>query len=53
MTSRGLGKPEFLEIGQWIFDVLDNCGKDSNSLELIKDIRMKSYEMCCRFPLYI
>jgi glycine hydroxymethyltransferase len=52
-TSRGLGKAEFLQLGELIGDVLDGLAKhpeDNSAAE--NAVRVKIQEICKKFPIY-
>lgn len=45
-TTRGFGRPEFHQIGNWIADVLE--GDESTE----KEIRKRVEDLCLQFPIY-
>ncbi len=48
MTTRGFKEAEFIDLSNWIADVLDNLGDAS-----VEDsVREQVKELCARFPLY-
>lgn len=48
MTTRGLKEAEFIDLSNWIADVLDNLG-DAN---VEAQVREKVVALCQRFPVY-
>jgi len=48
MTTRGLKEAEFIDLANWIADVLDNLGDESVEAE----VREKVVALCQRFPVY-
>lgn len=58
LTTRGMGKPEMLQIAKWIGQILPPTKPASSSSETtvdaqaIKKVRSEVYELCQRFPLY-
>jgi glycine hydroxymethyltransferase len=51
MTSRGLGKNEFVKIADLIYRILSNYGK-SEYESVKKEARVEALNLCERFPLY-
>ncbi len=50
MTTRGLGIAEFQQIGEWISDMIEQCGTP-NEIALQERIRQQVAELCQRFPI--
>jgi glycine hydroxymethyltransferase len=51
MTTRGLGKNEFIKIADLIYKVLSNYGK--SCYESVKDeVKAETLSLCAKFPLY-
>lgn len=53
-TSRGFKEAEFIQIGEWIYEVLDSVAKlgDDGNPEIEKRILGEVKELCDRFPIY-
>lgn len=49
-TTRGLGKSEFVELGDIIATLFDNCEQQDNAV--VKVNRSKVLALCERFPIY-
>ena len=47
-TTRGFGSEEFIKIGGWIADIIDDIEKD----EIIASVRKQVTELCIQFPVY-
>jgi glycine hydroxymethyltransferase len=47
-TRRGFGEQEFINLTQWICDILDQ----SDNPKVIQDTKEKVLELCSRFPVY-
>ena len=47
-TTRGFGKEEFVQIGHWIADIIDDIEND----DLISKIRKQVNQLCHKFPVY-
>ena len=47
-TTRGFGKEQFTQIGNWIADILDDIEND----EVINTVRKQVTELCHQFPVY-
>jgi glycine hydroxymethyltransferase len=52
-TTRGFGKAEFKQIGEWICEVLDaQAANPGNTAAVEQSIRGKVQDLCRRFPIY-
>ncbi len=52
-TTRGFGKAEFEQIGNWIADLLTAAGKGEAELEaLTPKVKAEVEALCARFPIY-
>ncbi|MBF0627725.1 MAG: serine hydroxymethyltransferase [Magnetococcales bacterium] len=52
-TSRGFGEAEFVQIGQWIVQVVDALSsRPEGNAEVEEQIRSQVAELCQRFPVY-
>jgi glycine hydroxymethyltransferase len=51
MTSRGLGKNEFVKIADLIYKVLSNYGKP-NYESIKSEVKAETLSLCAQFPLY-
>ena len=49
LTTRGMKEKEMETIGQWIFDIIDNCENE----KLISEIGAKVKELASGFPLFM
>ena len=47
-TTRGFGVDEFIQIANWIADIIDDIDND----EIIANIKAKVIELCHNFPVY-
>jgi len=47
-TTRGFGKNEFIQIGNWIADIIDNIDNDDVIVNVTKQVN----ELCEKFPVY-
>ena len=50
-TTRGFGTAEFMQIGDWIADVLDAVA-DGTTDTVIANVREHTRALCARFPIY-
>ncbi len=52
-TTRGFGKAEFKQIGEWICEVMDaQAANPGNTAEVEASIRGQVKDLCRRFPIY-
>ncbi|HEY2660426.1 MAG TPA: serine hydroxymethyltransferase [Caulobacteraceae bacterium] len=52
-TSRGFGKAEFTQIGQWIGEVVDGLSRDKKNNGAVEDkVRTEVLALTARFPIY-
>jgi len=52
-TTRGFGKAEFKQIGEWICEVMDaQAANPGNTAALEQSIRQQVQDLCRRFPIY-
>ncbi len=52
-TSRGFGKAEFTQIGQWIGEVVDGLSRDKKNNGATEDkVRAEVLALTARFPIY-
>ena len=53
-TTRGFGRGEFVQVADWITEVLDglkaNGPEDNGAIE--QDVRQRVRDLCARFPIY-
>jgi len=52
-TTRGFGKAEFKQIGEWICEVMDaQVAKPGETAGVEQDVRGRVQNLCRRFPIY-
>jgi glycine hydroxymethyltransferase len=52
-TTRGFGTAEFIQIGQWICEVLDaQAASPGNTAAVEESVRKRVQDLCRRFPIY-
>jgi glycine hydroxymethyltransferase len=52
-TARGLGVPEFQQIGRWIGQVLDGLATGANDNSAVeRKVKAEVATLCRRFPIY-
>ena len=47
-TTRGFGKEEFIQIANWIADILDDIAND----DVINNVKTQVVKLCNQFPVY-
>ncbi len=47
-TTRGFGKTEFIQIGNWIADIIDDIEND----DVIAQVKQQVTDLCHQFPVY-
>ncbi|MCB1585368.1 MAG: serine hydroxymethyltransferase, partial [Xanthomonadales bacterium] len=47
-TTRGFGKEEFIQIANWIADILDDIDND----DVINNVKTQVVKLCNQFPVY-
>ena len=50
-TTRGFKEAEFIQVANWIADIVDAMGKDTLPAT-IESIKAKATELCHKFPIY-
>lgn len=50
-TTRGFGIGEFIRIGEWIADVIDELAA-GDSTDVCRAVRRETAELCAQFPIY-
>jgi glycine hydroxymethyltransferase len=51
-TTRGLGVPEFVQIGEWIGRVVDGIAKGGDNAGVEAEVRKEVLDLTNRFPIY-
>ncbi|MCY4261355.1 MAG: serine hydroxymethyltransferase [Rhodobacteraceae bacterium] len=51
-TTRGFGREEFIQIGQWTLAILKALANGHDTAEIERTVGIEVQEMCTRFPLY-
>jgi glycine hydroxymethyltransferase len=53
-TTRGFGRAEFVQVGEWIVEVLDGLAKNGpeGNAGVEKAVAARVQELCRRFPIY-
>jgi glycine/serine hydroxymethyltransferase len=51
-TTRGLLVPDFIQVGNWIADVLDCAGEQVRLAHVIGEVRGLVEQLCARHPIY-
>ena len=51
-TTRGFVVQDFIQVGNWIADVLDCAGDDAQLARVIDEVRGRAEQLCARHPIY-